>query len=146
VRSEEGFSLIEMMVTLAVMALVAGYVVINVSTSSPSLAAETDRFSASLSAARDLALIENRVVTVEISTDGYRTLRRSLRGAEEVVPLTPWNDGTSVAPANGRLPLLVTFDPIGLADPASLVLNRNGRTQALTINPAGEIRRGANAS
>jgi general secretion pathway protein H len=141
-RGEEGFSLIEMLVALAVMALVTGLVIFTGPASGGSLAAETDRFIVSLATARDLALIESRVVTVEVSETGHLTTvhSRLVPGTQPAAPES-WSKGTTVATSDGRLPALVTFDPVGLTEPATFTLYRDGAMQRVAIDPSGEIRR-----
>jgi len=141
-RGQEGFSLIEMLVALTVMALVTGLVMFTGPAAGGSLGAETDRFIASLSSARDLALIESRIVTVEISEAGYETRVRSrLMAATPAAPLENWSEGTTVATADGRLPALLTFDPVGLTEPALFTLYRDGAMVRVSVDVAGEIRR-----
>jgi general secretion pathway protein H len=141
-RGEDGFSLIEMLVALAVMALVTGLVIFTGPASGGSLAAETDRFIVSLASARDLALIERRTVTVEISETGHATTVHS-RLAPATRPVAPegWIKGTTIATSDGRLPALVTFDPVGLTEPATFTFYRDGAMQRIAIDSSGEIRR-----
>lgn len=145
-RGQAGFSLIEMLVALTVMALVTGLVIVTGPAAGGSLAAETDRFIVSLATARDLALIESRVVTVEVSEEGYATRVRSrLIASTTAAPRESWNKGTTVAAADGRLPALLTFDPVGLTEPMTFTLYRDGAMQRVAIDPSGEIRRTADA-
>lgn len=140
-RGEAGFSLIETLVVLAVMALATSTVIL-ASGGGNSLGAETDRFVASLTAARDQALIENRVVTMEVSETGYRASVRSRLGP--VSPASPpenWEQGTSVATPDGRLPVVLVFDPVGLAEPAQFTLFRGNANERVTVEASGEIRR-----
>ena len=140
-RREAGFSLIEVMVTLAVVSLAAGLIVMNAPGPSGRLADETDSLIRSLTAARDLALVENRVVTVEINDAGYQTrIVRKLRGPE-ADRLTPWRDGTTVATGDGRLPAVIVFDPVGLAEPATITLFRDGAKDGAYVAPSGRIGR-----
>ena len=140
-RGEEGFSLIELLVALTVMSLATGLVILT-GTTQNRLAAETDRFVASLAAARDQALIENRVVTVEISEDGYQARVHS-RLMPATLPIAPqiWEQGTSIAVEDGRLPALLTFDSVGLSEPTQLTLYRDGVTERVAVDASGEIRR-----
>ena len=141
-RDQAGFSLIEMLVALAVMALVTGLVIITGPVSGSSLGAETDRFIKTLAGARDLALIESRTVTVEVSEAGYTTKLHARMTATAPAGLSDsWNTGTTVATADGRLPALLTFDPVGLTEPATLTLYRDGATARIAIDPSGQITR-----
>lgn len=141
-RGEDGFSLIEMLVALAVMGLVTGLVIFTGPAAGGSLGAETDRFIVSLADARDLALIESRVVTMEVSESGYTTTVHSRLGPA-TAPAAPqtWSSGTTVATVDGRLPALLTFDPVGLTEPATFTLYRDGVSQTVAIDPSGAIRR-----
>jgi general secretion pathway protein H len=139
---EAGFSLIELLVALSIMALATSMVIFTSAGAERSLAAETDQLIASLVAARDLALVENRTVTVELSEAGYQTTVRSrLAGPRPAAPLVSWQAGTSIATRDDRLPTLLLFDPVGLAEPARLTLFRKGAMQRISIASSGEIRR-----
>jgi general secretion pathway protein H len=140
-RREDGFSLIEMLVAVAIMSLAAGLVVMTAPGPSQQLAHETDGLIRSLVAARDLALVENRVVTVQIGEAGYETrVVRRLRGLE-TTGKTAWSNGTTVATADGRLPALIVFDPIGLAEPAHVTLFRERARDGVVIAGSGQIGR-----
>jgi general secretion pathway protein H len=138
---EAGFSLIEMMVVLAIVSLAAGLVVVSAPGPSGQLASETDRLIRSLVAARDLALIENRTVMVEVSETGYATRAASRLGPAREIEMTPWNEQTTVAAGDGRLPAIVVFDPVGLAEPASFTLFSGGAKDGVAIEPSGRIAR-----
>lgn len=140
-RREAGFSLIEMMVVLAIVSLAAGLVVVNAPGASGQLANETDRLIRSLVAARDLALVENRTVMVEVSETGYATRVASRLGPAREVEMIPWNERTTVAAGDGRLPAVVVFDPVGLAEPASFMLFNEGAKDGVAIAPSGRIDR-----
>ena len=144
-RSDAGFSLIEMLVALTIMALAAGLVVLT-NSSGASLAAETDRFAAAIAAARDQALIENRTVVMSISDTGYAASSRRRLGppvASQTGAL--WEAGTSVASADGRLPVVLMFDPVGLTEPVELMLFRGSASERLSISSSGQVSRGVHA-
>jgi general secretion pathway protein H len=145
-RHEAGFSLIEMMVVLAIVSLATGLVIISAPGPSNQLAQETDRLIRSLLAARDLALIENRTVTVEISETGYATRVASRVGLAREIETTSWNERTTVAADDGRLPAIVTFDPMGLAEPASFTLFSGGAKDGIVIDPSGRMTRLSDAA
>jgi general secretion pathway protein H len=140
-RREAGFSLIEMMVVLAIVSLAAGLIVVSAQGRSGQLAQETDRLIRSLVAARDLALIENRTVMVEISETGYATRVASRIGPPREVEQVPWNAATSVAAGDGRLPAVVAFDPVGLTEAAAFTLFSANVRDGVTITPSGQIAR-----
>lgn len=140
-RGEEGFSLIELLVALIIMSMVTSIAILT-NTSHNRLAVETDRLIASLKDARDRAVIENQTVTVEISDEGYQA-RTHTRIASPAADSTQqaWEQGTSAAIADGALPAVLTFDPVGLAEPITLTLYRDGIIERIAIDAAGEIRR-----
>ena len=140
-RREAGFSLIERMVVLAIVSLAAGLVVVNAPGPSGQLANETDRLIRSLVAARDLALVENRTVMVEVTETGYATRVASRLGSAREVEMTPWNERTTVAAGDGRLPAIIVFDPVGLAEPASFTLFNEDAKDGVVIAPSGRIAR-----
>jgi general secretion pathway protein H len=144
-RSDAGFSLIEMLVALTVMALASGLALLTMS-SGASLASETDRFIAALEAARDQSIIENRIVQVEVSEAGYSSsVRRRLGPAlPDAAPAT-WEQGTSVATAGGELPVVMSFDPVGLTEPAEFTLFRGRSRERVTVDGSGEIARAGDA-
>ncbi len=140
-RREAGFSLIEMMVVLAIVSLAAGLVVVSAPGPSGQLAQETDRLIRGLVAARDLALIENRTVIVEVSETGYAMRVASRIGPVREVEVTLWNERTTVASADGRMPAVIAFDPVGITEPASFTLFNEGAKDGVVIDPSGRISR-----
>lgn len=140
-KREAGFSLIEMMVALVVMSLAAGLVMMNAGAPSGRLADETDALIRNLSAARDMALVENRLVTVEIGENGYETRVMRRVGGVETTTQVDWREGTSISTADGRLPALVTFDSVGLAEAAEVTLFRDGAQDGVFVETSGRIGR-----
>lgn len=135
-----GFTLVELLMTVAIIGLAAGAVVLSVPDPRPSVAADAERFAARLSRAREEAVLTNRPVAVETTAAGYGF---SAFDGSEWTPLTDgpfgpetWSDGLTVSPAE---PARVVFDPTGVAEPASLTLSRDGRTARVEIDGAGEV-------
>lgn len=140
-RRDAGFSLIEMMVVLAIVSLAAGVVVMSAPGPSGQLAQETDRLIRSLASARDLALLRNRSVIVELSEAGYETRISGPVGEQQPVEQIRWSDSTTVGTKDGRLPAMIVFDSVGLAEPAQLSLFRDGARDGVVVEASGEIRR-----
>lgn len=135
-----GFTLVELLMTVAIIGLAAGAVVLSVPDPRPSVAEDAERLAARLSRAREEAVLTNRPVAVEAAAAGYGF---STFDGVEWSPLTEgpfgretWSDGLTVSPAE---PVRVVFDPTGVAEPAALTLARDGRTVRVEIDGAGEV-------
>ena len=135
-----GFTLVELLMTVAIIGLAAGAVVLSVPDPRPSVAEDAERFAARLSRAREEAVLTNRPVAVETTAAGYGF---SAFDGSEWAPLTDgpfgreaWSDGLTVSPAD---PIRVVFDPTGVAEPARLTLSRDGRAARVGIDGAGEV-------
>ena len=134
----------EVMVTLVIIGLASAIVVSTVPPATPSLDREADRLATRLANARDLALIENRAVLFDITEQGYAQRIRSFAGwttPQNTPPQSPWETGTTITLPTGRLPAAIMFDAIGLTDPTTLTLIRDGRTETITIDGAGNVTR-----
>lgn len=135
-----GFTLVELLMTVAIIGLAAGAVVLAVPDPRPSVAEDAERFAARLSRAREEAVLTNRPVAVETTAAGYGF---SAFDGADWSPLTDgpfgpeaWSEGVSVAPADT---IRVVFDPTGVAEPATLTLSRDGRVSRIAIDGAGEV-------
>lgn len=143
-RGEDGFSLMEVMVTLFIVGMASAIVVMTAPPATTSLDREADRLAARLANARDLALIENRAVLIDITEQGYSQKIRSFGGwiAPANTPhQSSWETGTSITLRTGRLPAAIMFDGIGLTEPTTLTLIRDGRTETIAIDGAGNVTR-----
>jgi len=137
-KRRPGFTLVELLVTVAIIGLAAGAVVLTMPDPRPSVAEDAERFAARLVQAREEAILTNRPVTVEIGPAGYAF---AAFDGEAWAPLDgalagqAWRAGL----AGPRDPARVTFDPTGLADPAAVVLARDGRSRTVSVDGAGEV-------
>ena len=140
--SRAGFTLVELLMVIAILGLAAGAVVLAVPDPRSPVGAETDRFAARLSLARDEAILSNRPVAVEMTSAGYAF--SVFDGAGWIAltegPFGPegWEAGTVIdlADEGGR----VVFDPTGVAEPASLILTRDGKRRTVSVDGGGEVR------
>lgn len=134
-----GFTLVEMMVTVAILGLAASAVVLAAPDPTPRLPVEAERLAARLVRAREEAILTNRPVAVDIGAEGYGFRVRSEDGW---TPLTAapfervaWEEGTRVEPTGA-----VLFDPVGLAEPAQLSLSRDRARATVSVDLSGEVR------
>ncbi len=141
--SQSGFSLVETLVVLAIIGFVSSIVLLSAGPTGPALDREADRFAAKLAEARDIALIDNRPVLVEVTPDGYALRRRNQTGWAQPAPrdAISWEDGATVEAQGRRFPLNIFFDPMGMSEALSLTLYRDGRTETVEIDGVGEVRR-----
>lgn len=149
-----GFSLIEMLVVLFMMALLAGVAMLSLPGGDTELRREAERFAARTQAARDEAIITGSSVAVVVGPAGYYFERR-VDGAWEplqarTLQTAAWDAGTAVdlavggqaqasvdaGTSNARL----IFDPLGLAnDEARVRLVRGGHAVAVRIARDGAV-------
>ncbi len=132
-----GFTLVELMVVIAIIGVAAGAVVLSMPDPRPTLAVEAERFAARLTLAREEAVMTNRPVALHADAAGYGF--ESFDGAvwtplNGVLASTAWGEGAAVA-GTAR----VEFDPTGGADAASVRLEREGRSFTVAVDGAGEV-------
>ena len=140
-----GFTLIELMVVIAVMALMAGAVIEPAGAPSSGPGAGASRFASRLAAARDEAIVSGRPISAWVAPSGYG-FERYRGGAWQPVSTKPfqgddWPLGTVVAlPGDAGARASVRFDSLGLADrPGSFVLTRDGRSARVSVAANGDV-------
>ncbi|MGZ9098207.1 MAG: GspH/FimT family pseudopilin [Brevundimonas sp.] len=136
-----GFTLVELLMVVAILGLAAGAVVLSVPDPRPTVAADAERFAARLTRAREEAILSNRPVAVAATSTGYgfSVFDGAQWSALEEGPFGPeiWTAGTTIAPAGEAMRLV--FDPTGVAEPATLTLSREGQSRTVTVDGAGEV-------
>jgi general secretion pathway protein H len=137
--AEHGFTLIELMVVLVIVALATAAVVVALPSGSRGLRGEATAFAARAVAARNAAIVSGRPVRVVADAGGYRVEERRAGKwqpwAGKAGRQVAWESGTSAA-----LDGAVAFDSTGLSDPATLQLARGGRAMAVRVEADGGIR------
>lgn len=137
-----GFTLVELLLVLMLMALTASAVMLSLPETRLSLPQEAARFAARLQRAQAAAIIENRAYAVDVDRLGYQfSQRREGRWLPLAAPpfaASQWEPGTRALTQVSAV--RIVFDPIGAADPAALELTRDGVSRVIRVDAAGEVR------
>ncbi len=144
-RGQRGFTLVELMVVITVIGLASAIAAFAMPDPRGRVIDEGLRFASRVRAARDIAVVEARPVSVWVTTGGYGFERR-IAGrwspvADKPLRVERWNEGTraDVPDPSGRVRL--TFDPTGIADRGlDLQLSRSGVAALVRIGADGEVR------
>ncbi|MGD9812092.1 MAG: GspH/FimT family pseudopilin [Sphingobium sp.] len=145
--AEHGFTLVELMVVIAIIGFASAAVVLSIPDPRGRLVDDADRFAARLAAARDRAVVEARPVAIWVSPSAYGFDRRSGGQwiAEEEKPFltTQWKSGTRARAGGEAGRLTIWFDGTGLpSEAARIALERDGERIAITLDGAGRVRVG----
>ena len=136
-----GFTLVELLMVVAIIGLAAGAIVLSVPDPRPSVAEDAERFAARLSRAREESILSNRPVAVEATATGYGFSVFDGAAWSPLVegPFGPetWTAGTTVQPSDA--PVRAVFDPTGVAEPMTVTLSREHNSSTITIDGAGEV-------
>lgn len=138
-RSRAGFTLVELLIAVAIMGLAAGAVILSAPDPRPSVAEDAERFAARLSRAREEAILSNRPVAVEATAAGYAfaVFDGSAWSALDEGPFgsETWTPGVTVEPSEVR----IVFDPTGVTEADALTLTRDRNSRTITVDGAGEV-------
>lgn len=146
IKAEAGFTLVELMVALAIMGLAAAVVVMTLPTGQHAARDEADRLAARLAAVRDLAVVEGRGTAAVLSPSGYGFERR-MRGEWAALDgrgfaYRAWPKGIHMGGAEAGQ-VRIIFDRLGTSPtPQALTLEGEGGRESIRVAASGEIRRG----
>lgn len=144
---ERGFTLVELMVVIAIMALAATAVVLTIPGEERTVRSEADRLAARLAAARDVAVIEGRSVSVNFAPSGYG-FERKIDGSWQPLPgrafaQRGWPDGIRFVAGDGQAAAHILFDRIGTSpNPQAVVLTGGDAREIVRVSATGEVSRG----
>lgn len=145
--SERGFTLVELMVVLAIMALAATAVVLTIPGEERNVRSEADRLAARLAAARDVAVIEGRSVSVNLAPSGYGFERR-VEGAWQPLPgrafeQRNWPSEVHFVAGDGQGAARILFDRVGTSPtPQAVVLSGGDAREIVRVSATGDVSRG----
>ena len=140
-----GFTLVELMVTLMVMALMTGAVMWAMPDPRGKVRDDALRFAARVRAARDQAIAEAAPVSVWVTTGGYGFDRRTggqwVAMGDKPLHTEHWIAGATADLSDPAGRVRVTFDPTGLPDRgADVRLALKGRTMLVRVGGDGSVR------
>ena len=141
-----GFTLVELMVVLAILGLAAAAVVLTLPGDRAVLAREADRLAARIAAARDAAIIGSRPVAVVVRPSGYSFEQRCSSGWEAMpgraFAAHQWDDGVDLASAGSSDPagVRIGFDAVGTT-PAHVrvTLTADGAQSSIEVGVTGRV-------
>ena len=144
-QGEAGFTLVELMVVLAIMGLAAAAVVLTLPDSGSTAREEADRLAARLAAARDVGVVEGVRTAAVISPSGYYFERR-VRGEWQVLQgrafaAHDWPSSVRFSGSEGPQ-MRILFSRLGTSPtPQRFTLQSGEHQEWIGITANGEISR-----
>ena len=142
-RRARGFTLVELMVVLAIVGMAATAVVLTLPADDQRFVREAETFGARLLRAQEEAILGTRAITVTATAEGYGFTRQRFAEWEPLVERpfgnVLWADGTAPLLPGDQRQVSFQFDPTGVAEPASLTLRHGARQVRVAVDAAGRV-------
>jgi general secretion pathway protein H len=144
-RGERGFTLVELMVVMAIIGLATGIVVLTMPDARGDLRSDAERFAARVRGAQDAAVIEAHDMALTVRADGY-AFSRHLAGRWVPIAAKPfapqhWAEGARAVVGEAATARIV-FDTTGAGTPIDVVLVRDAQSVKVHIGGDGTVRVG----
>ena len=145
--AEHGFTLVELMIVLAIIGVMTGVVMLTMPDPRGRLLDSGERFAARVQVARDAAVIDGREMALSIDPLGYRFEQRR-RGEWTAAPQRElargeWGEGVGIAIGRDSRKRII-IDTTGLvSEPVTVTLRRDGEQLAIAIGQDGVVRVGS---
>jgi general secretion pathway protein H len=144
--TRNGFTLVELMVVITLVALAGAAVVMTMSSGPGAATTTASRFASRLGAARDEAIVSGTPVSAWVSPSGYGFERLS-KGEwtpidDKPLESSDWPEGVAVTgPARAAAQRTrIRFDPMGLTgDAATLQFADSQARREVRVEPSGDI-------
>lgn len=142
--AEHGFTLVELMVVVTIIALGAAAVTWALPDARGRVRDEAARFALRVRAAHDEAIVTGRPISVWVTIGGYgfdqRVAGQWVAMGDRPLRVDRWADGTRAIIPDVAGRARVTFDPTGLADrPLDLRLQRGGAAAGVHVAADGGV-------
>lgn len=142
-RRPAGFSLVELLVVVAMIGLLGSAVLLTLPPTAPRAGEQGERLAAHLARAREEAVLGNRAVAVRVERDGYRFLKRQGGGwqALDAPPFHPrrFADGITASFRGNADVARFEFDATGGASATDVLLGDDAGKVRLVLDAAGEV-------
>lgn len=143
---QRGFTLIELMIVITVVALMTAAVMLVIPDPRGRIRDDAERFAARARAAHDAAIVGARPVSVWVTAGGYGFDERAggqWRALGDKLRVVQWRNGIKAVPTGTGGRDRVVFDPTGMADrPLTVELRREGQSMRVLVGMDGAVRVG----
>ncbi len=142
-RRARGFTLVELMVVLAVVGLAAAAVVLTLPADDQRFVREAETFGARLVHAQEEAILGTRAVAVTATAEGYGFTRQRFAEWEPLVERpfgnVLWEGDTEALLPRDQRQVTFQFDPTGVAEPAELMLRNGATLLRVAVDATGRV-------